>query len=122
MVGLAPMGSGIVFAESSPASELAVWASLTIVSVVCWLGLRRSARQSSRRRWHPSSFEIGAIAAVIAFGAGLWLRGSPTSATLVAVATLILAAFSEEFSSSGGFLSTWFAVSVAAFGDTYWFP
>lgn len=97
LVGLAAVGSGIVFAESGPASELAVWTSLTIVSVVCWLGLRRSARQSSRRRWHPSSFEIAAIAAVIAFGAGLWLRGSPTSATLVAVATLILAAFSEEF-------------------------
>ena len=97
LMGLAAMGFGVVFAGLGPTSELAVWATLVIVSIPCWLGFRRSTRQLPRHRWCMSSFEACAIAVVIGLGAGLLLRESATSVTLVSVATLIVAAFAEEF-------------------------
>lgn len=97
LMGLAAIGSGVVLAGLGPTSELAVWATLAIVSIPCWLGFRRSTRQLPRHRWCMSSFEVCAIAAIPGLGAGLLLRGTATSATLVSVATLIVAAFAEEF-------------------------
>lgn len=97
LTGLVAMGLGLILAGSGSAFELAIWVALAAVSVACWLGFRGLARQMPPFRWRMSSLEAGIGATTIGVCAGLLLRGPDSVAAFVSMATLIVAAFSEEF-------------------------